>query len=173
VVRRDVRHYTWAQLAAEVRNPDSEHSARFSRLLTRARKMYEEANPRPAQPPAPRALVQDLDGRERPALIDHVARKPLAVAKRWEPIARVNVQRAEDGTWCAMLDVEGTKDFGITHECRDSGELARRLALALEWAFRKKRGGGGALSIRVDLSETPAPKKRAPRKPRVVRPSED
>jgi hypothetical protein len=133
VVRREITQYSWAELEREARTEtDRDRQRELTTLLSQARRRVPNRQPH--------TMLQDSEGMRRAATLSHVTRAPLGPAKEWETIASVRIDRAADGSWIALVDVKGTTDFGITHECPNVSALMVKLGASLRWAYERKHG---------------------------------
>lgn len=159
VVQRADTEYSWEDLERRARDtPDNTERSMFGRMLQKARELC----------PAHRLLsrIVDTNSINRQVSLYHLTRPELGEAKQWEQICTVTVKVASDGTWCALLDVTGTTDMGVTHETPSAAGLAKHLSKAFAWAYEKKRGKAPKRRRAPRKKKLPAPGLRALPKPK-------
>lgn len=133
VIQRNVHTFSWAELEQLARNtPDTTQRAMYVRLLEKARVKCPERKLR--------STILDTTGESRPTNLYRFPPPQLASSKLWDTVATIKVSVASDGTWCALIDVSGTTDMGITREASSPAGLGKLLGQSLGWAYEKKRG---------------------------------
>lgn len=148
VVQRSENRFSWAELEQMTRTGDTAQRNIHLRLLEKARQKC------PARQLRSHAI--DTSGESRTTNLYRFPRPQLASSKLWESVATIKVSVASDGTWCALIDVAGTTDMGISKEAATPAGLGKLLGQCLVWAYEKKH------SKKPKRRRKPRPKKLPP-----------